>query len=121
MRVPPRRRSNFASVVGDSHKNVVSLREERAREAAQRRAFATPLALAKRKRPFYTPAGRCSSASSDEDEGEVDGVQEAQAQAHIELDSSPVRPAYVEPSSDDALNLFAYPDSSPVKGRRRVL
>ena len=119
VRVPPRRRSNFASVVGDSHKNVVSLREERAREAAQRRAFATP--LAKRKRPFYTP-GRCSSASSDEDEGGgVDGKQETQAHVELDIDSSPVRPAYVEPSSDDALNLFAYPDSSPVKGRRRVL
>ncbi|KAM5543151.1 hypothetical protein V8D89_003025 [Ganoderma adspersum] len=119
---PPRRRSNFASVVGDSHKNVISLRDERAREAAaataaQRKAFATP--LAKRKRPFhfYTP-GRYSSASSDEEDG-GDGGQEAQV--HVELDSSPVRPAYVEPSSDDALNLFAYPDSSPVKGRRRVL
>ena len=58
----------------------------------------------------------------DEDEGGgVDGKQETQAHVELDIDSSPVRPAYVEPSSDDALNLFAYPDSSPVKGRRRVL
>ena len=119
---PPRRRSNFASVVRDSHKNAISLWEERAREAAQWRAFATPLALVKHKWPFYAP-GRRSSASLDEEdeEGGVDGGQETQAHVELDMDSSPVHPAYLEPSSDDALNLFAYPDSSPVKGHRRVL
>ncbi|KAI1791253.1 hypothetical protein LXA43DRAFT_1141319 [Ganoderma leucocontextum] len=115
----PRRRSNFATALADSHRNVISLREERAREAAaaQRKARAkTP--PAKRKRSFYTPGRGSSTSSDEEDGGEGEGEGE---QANVEPDSSPVRAAYVEPSSDDALNLFAYPDSSPVKARRRAL
>ena len=118
--VPPSRRSNFASIVEDSHKNAISLREERAREAAAaaatKRKSGAHTPLLKRKQSFYAPARR-SSASSDEEDGGKGGQKEAR----VELESSPVRPAYVEPSSDDALNLFAYPDSSPVKSRRRAL
>ncbi|TBU30209.1 hypothetical protein BD311DRAFT_864198 [Dichomitus squalens] len=125
--VAPRRRLNFATALADSHKNAISLREERARReqgkassvAHSHSRLSSHSHSTNRKRPFHA-LGRRSSANEDEDEEEGYEKEVGRRNTRVDLEpgSSPVRNAYVEPSSDDALNLFAYPDSSPVKIRR---
>ena len=114
--MPIRRRLNFATALADSHRNVISLREERVRKA---RSTANSNSTGG-KRSSCTPGRGPPTQSDDEDahEGEDVGRKRARFEASLEPESSPVRNAHVEPSSDDALNLFAYPDSSPVKLRR---
>ncbi|KAI0717264.1 hypothetical protein C8T65DRAFT_726300 [Cerioporus squamosus] len=117
---PPRRHSNFATLIADSQKNAISLREEKARERA-RRAEASPSkktvvhtdGILKRKRRAHTYDKRHDEPSDSGDDAARG------ASSVVERESSPVRGA--EPSSDDALDLFAYPDSSPVASRRRGL
>ncbi|KAH9894948.1 hypothetical protein C8Q73DRAFT_730034 [Cubamyces lactineus] len=98
--LPSRRQSNFATILADSQKNVISLREERARKAQETRRH-------KRRLSEDT-----MSDSEDELMLKPAGVREVYAP---EPDSSPVRGGEMaHPSSDDALNLFAYP-SSPIR------
>ncbi|KAI0745093.1 hypothetical protein C8Q76DRAFT_851927, partial [Earliella scabrosa] len=112
---PPRRVSNFATLMADSLRNTVSLREERARERARAEALRTSQpapsrqdVLKRKRQPFAF--GR-SSPGLDEDES----PPFFDDPGFTEPESSPIRGGgLVEPSSDDALNLFAYPDSSPV-------
>ncbi|RPD63725.1 hypothetical protein L227DRAFT_650734 [Lentinus tigrinus ALCF2SS1-6] len=119
---PPRRQSNFATLLADSHKNAISLRDEKARERARaslekQKTTSHGDGALKRKRSTQRHHPSKEIPSSDDDfASTVRGDDSV-----IEPESSPVRgAALVEPSSDDALNLFAYPDSSPVKSRRRV-
>lgn len=94
-----RRQSNFSTLLADSQRNVISLREERARGARQVLRYGQ-----------RTPAPSKRVSFDLDGDGHADHWQEP--------DSSPVRGAgCVHPSSDDALNLFAYPDSSPVRPR----
>ncbi|TFK88747.1 hypothetical protein K466DRAFT_546601 [Polyporus arcularius HHB13444] len=113
---PPRRRSNFVSLIADSHKNVVSLREEKARARARASMGDAPgLGERDRKRKHLTHGygGRPNKHSEEEEEDAARGEL-------VAPESSPFRGAAVaEPSSDDALDLFAYPDSSPAASRRR--
>ncbi|KAL1942773.1 hypothetical protein VTO73DRAFT_5013 [Trametes versicolor] len=96
-----RRQSNFTTLLADSQRNVVSLREERARKAQQSVRFRQP------------SSQEMMSMSDDEDDGLM-----AHWKSDIDPESSPVRGAGpAHPSSDDALDLFAYPDSSPVRSR----
>ncbi|EIW63178.1 uncharacterized protein TRAVEDRAFT_69277 [Trametes versicolor FP-101664 SS1] len=96
-----RRQSNFTTLLADSQRNVVSLREERARKAQQSVRFG------------QASSQETMSISDDEDDGLM-----AHWQSDIDPESSPVRGAGpAHPSSDDALDLFAYPDSSPVRSR----
>ncbi|KAI0674777.1 hypothetical protein C8Q78DRAFT_1008854 [Trametes maxima] len=109
-----RRPSNFATLLADSQRNTISLREERARKAARRQASG------RYKRRMSDSEDTFSDA---EDEYRSDGRRiehkaTSREYAQPEPDSSPVRgEGMVHPSSDDALNLFAYPDSSPVRAR----
>ena len=123
----PRRPSNFTTLLADSHRNAISLREERAKErerleALQRgsnRLGGSSNDVLKRKWHSYS-YGR-SSPELDEDGVSTVGPREDLFKVDGP-ESSPVRgDALVEPSSDDVLNLFAYPDSSPVATRSRVL
>lgn len=96
-----RRQSNFTTLLADSQRNVVSLREERARKAQQSVRFSQP-------------SLQETTSISDEEED----VLMAHWQSDVDPESSPVSGAGVaHPSSDDALDLFAYPDSSPVRSR----
>ena len=116
---PPRRQSNFATLLADSQRNSICLREEKARERARASMDKAPPrvdGILKRKRSTQS---RCSPHADSVDDADRAVRHD---DAVIELESSPVRgAALAEPSSDDALNLFAYPDSSPVKSRRRAL
>ncbi|KAI0371101.1 hypothetical protein BV20DRAFT_993893 [Pilatotrama ljubarskyi] len=108
-----RRLSNFATLLADSQRNVISLREERERARKAQRAAAAV--------SFQGPSkyGRRPSASDDEDEDEL--LRSWASEVDVlepGLESSPVRGAgLVHMSSDDALDLFAYPDSSPARRR----
>ena len=113
--------AGFRTALADSHRNVIRLNEERARARLTATAVApktpkanTVCAGVKRKRMADSYGRNGWLHSDDEDDIEVP------KRGYVEPESSPAGPAYVEPSSDDALNLFAYPDSSPVKYRREV-
>ncbi|KAI0829889.1 hypothetical protein BC628DRAFT_1359228 [Trametes gibbosa] len=94
-----RRQPNFSTVLADSRRNVISLREERERAAQQVLRYG------------QRTTAPCKRVSFHMEEDDHDGHWR-------DPDSSPVRGAgFVEPSSDDALNLFAYPDSSPARSR----
>ncbi|OJT12752.1 hypothetical protein TRAPUB_10700 [Trametes pubescens] len=96
-----RRQSNFTTLLADSQRNVISLREERARKAQQTVRFGQP------------SSSETMSISDREDDDAPDHWK-----SDVDPESSPVRGAgVVHPSSDDALDLFAYPDSSPVRSR----
>ncbi|KAI0661124.1 hypothetical protein C8Q70DRAFT_911246 [Cubamyces menziesii] len=98
--LPSRRQSSFATILADSQKNVISLREERARKAQETQRY-------KRRLSEDT-----MSDSEDELVLKPAGVREVYAPVPY---SSPVRGVEMtHPSSDDALNLFAYP-SSPIR------
>ncbi|KAI0743425.1 hypothetical protein C8Q80DRAFT_1257196 [Daedaleopsis nitida] len=115
---PPRRQSAFATIMADSHRNVISLRAEREMERARREALQRrPGSQShednglKRKRLTFD-LGRSSSDSDNDDPADAGA-------SFVEPESSPVRRGGpVEPSSDDALNLFAYSDSSPIVRHR---
>ncbi|KAI0633675.1 hypothetical protein C8Q77DRAFT_1116338 [Trametes polyzona] len=104
------RKSNFATLLADSQRNVISLREERARKAQHQAAA-----------PRYGPSKRDSSAAALAISDDEDGDEDKDTGQMDDPESSPARgrdfDAMVHPSSDDALNLFAYPDSSPVRRR----
>lgn len=122
------RRVNFATLLADSHRNVISLREERERERARAEALRNSSGMGKndaghkRKRHSYT-YGRPSPEEEDEEDEDKPAAGTHEDVLAVEPESSPVRPGNafqaVEPSSDD-LNLFAYPDSSPVAPRRFI-
>ncbi|KAI0331200.1 hypothetical protein GY45DRAFT_654609 [Cubamyces sp. BRFM 1775] len=98
--LPSQRKSSFATILADSQRNVISLREERARKAQASQRY-------KRRLPDDT-----MSASEDELVLKPADIREAYAP---EPESSPMRGVEMaHPSSDDALNLFAYP-SSPIR------
>ncbi|KAI8975889.1 hypothetical protein BD414DRAFT_580614 [Trametes punicea] len=97
---PSRRQSSFRTMLADAQRNVISLREERARKEQEAKRY---------KRRFSQ-----DMISDSEDEKSVH-VRKRHRHVH-QPESSPMRGAEVmQPSSDDALNLFAYPDSSPVQ------
>ncbi|KAL7281146.1 hypothetical protein ACG7TL_004454 [Trametes sanguinea] len=99
----PRRQSNFATIIADAQRNVISLREERARkEQATLR--------------YKRRSSEDTLSDWEEDVRPVRVHKKIRQTYAPEPESSPMRDAgLVHPSSDDALNLFAYSDSSPVK------
>ncbi|KAH9929620.1 uncharacterized protein BXZ73DRAFT_90459 [Epithele typhae] len=112
----PRTPSNgFRTALADSHRNVIRLNEERARERGQLQGAGQETCSA------ITPRGTVKRKNGAR-LGDSDTEAEVEEPENSMVESSPAHAsAYVEPSSDDALNLFAYPDSSPVKRRRHAL
>ncbi|KAI0644592.1 hypothetical protein C8Q79DRAFT_913270 [Trametes meyenii] len=107
-----RRPSNFATLLADSQRNTISLREERARKAARQQTSGRYKRLMSDSEDTFSDAEE--EYPADCQSGGYEGKGRAYAQP--EPDSSPVRgEGMIHPSSDDALNLFAYPDSSPVR------
>ncbi|KAI9068372.1 hypothetical protein FKP32DRAFT_1754533 [Trametes sanguinea] len=99
----PRRQSNFATLIADAQRNAISLREERARkEQATLR--------------YKRRSSEDTMSDWEEDPRPVQVHKKIRQTYAPEPESSPMRGGgLVHPSSDDALNLFAYSDSSPVK------
>ena len=115
----PRTPVGFRTALADSHRNVIRLNEVRARErlaAAQKARETGDEGTGSKRKRSHAHAAYEKWLGDSEDE-----TEQVAETPFVEPESSPARPAYLEPSSDDALNLFAYPDSSPVKGRRRAL
>ncbi|CDO72805.1 hypothetical protein BN946_scf184994.g58 [Trametes cinnabarina] len=95
----PHRQTNFATILADGQRNVISLREERARNEQLR---------------YKRRSSDDTTSDLEEQVAPLQARKKLRQTYAPEPESSPMRDTGLgHPSSDDALNLFAYPDSSP--------